>query len=348
MRILLTGHKGYIGTIMVPMLIKEGYDVVGLDSDLYRLCTFKGELIKVPELNMDIRDVNMEDLKGFDALIHLAGLSNDPLGNINPDLTREINHIGAVRLARLAKEAGVSRFLFASTCSIYGAAGEEYVDEESDFHPITPYGLSKILAEKDISKLADEDFCPSYLRNATAYGSSPRLRFDLVMNNLVAWASSTGKIYLKGDGSAWRPIVHIEDIARAFIVLLNTPKEKINNQSFNVGLTEENYRIKDLAEVVKAVVPESKVEYADGAKPDKRSYRVNFNKLKLNFPNFIPSWDARRGAEQLFEELKVYKVSQQDFEGPKFKRSEHIKYLMKKGYLEPSLRWNRAAADRIT
>jgi nucleoside-diphosphate-sugar epimerase len=346
MRVLVTGHKGYIGTVMVPILIAEGHEVVGLDSDLYKSCTFAEGVAEIPDITCDIRDVEKDDLIDCDAIIHLAGLSNDPLGNLDPEITMEINHIATVRLAELAKEAGISRFVFSSTCSVYGAAGKEIVDEESDFNPVTPYGKSKILAENGISRLADVDFCPTYMRSATAYGSSPRLRFDLVINNLVAWAASTGLIFLKGDGSAWRPVVHVEDIARAFISVLHAPKDKVHNQAFNVGITEENYRIKSLAEIVKTAVPNSRIDFADGAGPDKRSYRVNCNKLKCNFPGFKPLWNAKRGADQLYEVIQASKVNQQDFEGSKFNRSEHIKQLLKEGSLDPSLRWNKTAELR--
>ncbi|MFN2158571.1 MAG: NAD-dependent epimerase/dehydratase family protein [Anaerolineales bacterium] len=346
MRVLVTGHKGYIGTVMVPMLIEDGHKVIGLDSNLYGSCTFMEGLVDVPEMQIDIRDVQKEDLDRFDAIIHLAGLSNDPLGNLDPELTMEINYLSTVRLSEIAKEVGISRFLFSSTCSVYGAAGEQVVDEESDFNPVTPYGQSKALAEKGISKLAGEDFCPTFLRSATAYGSSPRLRFDLVINNLVAWAASTGVIYLKGDGSAWRPVVHVEDIARAFIAVLHASKEKVNNQAFNVGITQENYRIKTLADIVNVAVPGSRIEYADGAGPDKRSYRVNCNKLHHELPEFKPIWDARKGAEQLFDVIQASRISQKDFEGPKFNRSEHIKQLLQEGSLDQSLRWNKAAEIR--
>ncbi|MBC7172328.1 MAG: SDR family oxidoreductase, partial [Polyangiaceae bacterium] len=221
MRVLLTGHKGYIGTVLAPMLEAAGHEVHGLDSDIFERCTFGAPPREIPWTRKDIRDVELRDVEGFDAVIHLAGLSNDPLGDLDPALTYEINHHATVRLAELARRAGVHRFLFSSSCSNYGASdGESILDEESELRPVTPYGKAKALAEQDLAALADSRFCPVYLRNATAYGVSPRLRFDLVLNNLVAWAHTTGAVHLKSDGSAWRPLVHIEDISRAFLALL--------------------------------------------------------------------------------------------------------------------------------
>ncbi|HKJ31285.1 MAG TPA: SDR family oxidoreductase, partial [Balneolales bacterium] len=251
MKVLVTGHRGYIGTVLVPMLQNEGYVVVGLDSDLYRKCTFGEPLPSdVPSIIKDVRDVDEHDLEGFDAVLHLAGLSNDPLGDLNPELTKEINYRASVRLAELAKNAGVSRFVFSSSCSNYGAGGSDFLDETSELRPVTPYGESKVLVEKDVTELADDHFSPVFLRNATAYGASPRIRFDLVLNNLVAWAYTTGQVYLKSDGTPWRPIVHIEDISRAFLAALKAPKELIHNNTFNVGRTSENYRIREIAEIV--------------------------------------------------------------------------------------------------
>ncbi|HEX5949811.1 MAG TPA: SDR family oxidoreductase, partial [Actinomycetota bacterium] len=234
MRILVTGHRGYIGTILVPMLLAEGHEVVGLDSDLYQRCTFGDPPADVTAIRKDVRDVEPSDLEGYDAVVHLAGLSNDPLGDLNPTLTYDINHEGSVRLAILAKQAAVPRFVFSSSCSNYGAAGDEILTEESPFRPVTPYGVSKVRVEQDVSQLADERFSPTFLRNATAYGVSPRLRFDLVLNNLVAWAFTTGVVALKSDGTPWRPIVHVEDIAQAFIAVLHAPRERVHNQAFNV------------------------------------------------------------------------------------------------------------------
>jgi nucleoside-diphosphate-sugar epimerase len=269
----------------------------------------------------------------------LAALSNDPLGNLNPILTYEINHAASVRLAVLAKEVGVPRFLFSSSCSTYGAAGEDPVDEGADFHPVTPYGHSKVLVEQDVAKLADAHFSPTFLRNATAYGVSPRLRFDLVLNNLVAWALTTGCVYMKSDGTPWRPIVHIEDISRAFIAMLRAPREVIHKQAFNVGRTDENYQIRDLARIVQEVVPGCRVEYAKDAEPDKRSYQVNFGYIARTLPGFQPQWDARRGAQQLYNAYCQVGLRLEDFEGPRYKRIDHIQQLLSTGCLDTSLRW---------
>jgi nucleoside-diphosphate-sugar epimerase len=339
MKILVTGHNGYIGTVLVPMLILDGHGVAGFDSDLYRRCTFGEMPSKVPEIINDIRDIQLEDLKGFDAVFHLAALSNDPLGNLNPELTYEINYQASVRLAVLAKQVGVSRFIFSSSCSTYGAAGDQMLTEEAQFNPVTPYGRSKVLVEQEVADLADGNFSPTFLRNATAYGVSPRLRFDIVLNNLVAWAYTTGLVYLKSDGSPWRPIVHVEDISRAFITALNAPRDVIHNQAFNVGINEENYRIRELAEIVRDVVPGCRVEYAPDAEPDKRTYRVDFSKIHNMLPEFQPCWDARKGAQELYAAYQKYGVKLEEFEGPRYKRIDHIKQLMRDGYLDDSLRW---------
>lgn len=339
MRVLVTGHNGYIGTVLTPMLAAAGHDVVGLDSNLFGACQFGPWSEPIPSLRKDIRDVTREDVEGFDAVLHLAGLSNDPLGNLDPELTYEINHRASVRLAKLCKEAGVERFIFSSSCSNYGSAGDDFLTEESAFNPVTPYGKSKVMVEQDVAPLADDNFSPVFLRNATAYGVSPFLRFDLVLNNLTAWALATGRVYLKSDGTPWRPIVHIEDIARAFLAVLEAPREKVHNQAFNVGRTEDNYRMSELAEIVVETVPGSRVEYAPDAGPDKRNYRVDCSKIQRVLPEFKPQWDARRGARQLYEAYLQHGVSVEDFEGPRYKRIDHIKHLMAAGRLGADLRW---------
>jgi nucleoside-diphosphate-sugar epimerase len=340
MRVLVTGNNGYIGTVLTPMLLAQGHEVVGMDTNLFERCTF-GEHVRsdIHSINKDIRDVNETDVERFNAIIHLAGLSNDPLGDYRPELTESINHRAALRLAALAKAAGVERFLFASSCSNYGASGNEFLTEDAAFNPVTPYGQSKVNVERGLTGLADKNFSPVYLRASTAYGLSPRLRFDLVINNLTAWAYTTKQVYLKSDGTPWRPVVHIEDIARAYIAALHAPREVIHNQAFNVGTTAENYQIRELAEIVRDIVPGCQIEFAPDAGPDKRCYRVDCNKIAHNLPEYKPQWTARRGVEELYEAFCKTRLTLDDFEGARYKRIDHIKQLIADGALSESLHW---------
>lgn len=344
MKVLVTGSRGYIGSKLVPMLIEQGHDVRGWDSDLFRACTFVGELADVPTIVKDVRDAEAEDLQGLDAIIHLAGLSNDPLGDYQPSLTDEINHQASARIATLAKQVGVKRFLFASSCSNYGASGDNFLAEDAAFNPVTPYGESKVHVEQTVSKLADESFSPVFLRASTAYGITPRIRFDLVLNNLTAWAFTTGRVYLKSDGSPWRPIVHVEDIARAYIAALEAPRDDVHNKAFNVGSTTENYQISELAEIVAEVVPNSRVEYAPDAGPDKRCYRVDCNLIARSLHGFKPQWTARRGVEELYQTYKKVGLTLEEFEGERFMRIAHIKKLIRENKLDSNLRWQKSLA----
>ena len=338
MRVLVTGHKGYIGTVLTPMLTAAGHDVHGLDSDLFRRCTYGAMPSEVPETIKDVRDVELDDVRGFDAVLHLAGLSNDPLGDLDPELTYAINHGASVRLAELCKEAGVERFVFSSSCSNYGAGSDELLTEEGTLNPVTPYGRSKVMVERDVSPLASEAFTPVYLRNATAYGISPRLRFDLVLNNLTAWAHCTGQVRLKSDGSAWRPLVHIEDISRAFLAVVSAPAEDVRDRAFNVGVPGENFRIREIAELVEGTVPGSTLTVADGASADVRNYRVDCTLLPRIVPSYRPEWTVARGARELFDGYRRVAVTLEEFEGQRYKRVDHIRKLVQEGAVDEDLR----------
>ena len=340
MKVLVTGHRGYIGSILVPMLQEAGHDVTGLDIGLFADGILGSPPDEIKSLDVDVRDVTVDQLREFDAVLHLAAISNDPVGDLNPEVTYEINYDASVRLAELSKQAGVSRFLFASSCSLYGAAAElDVLDEQAPFDPITPYGSSKVMVEKEVSKLADDKFCPTYLRCATAYGFSPRLRADIVVNNLVGYAFLDGEVRMKSDGSPWRPLVHIEDISRAYLAILHAPLELVHNQAFNVGRTTENYQIRQVAEMVQEAVPGSTFEMSKGAEPDTRCYRVDCSKLEQTLPEYRPCWTVKRGIAELHDAYKKFGLEKAHFTGPAHVRMRKIQALQATGRLTDSLRW---------
>ena len=340
MRVLVTGHTGFIGAIMVPMLQRAGHDVVGMDNGFYDNCAFLGSMAKVPAIRKDIRDATRSDLDGFDAVVHLAALSNDPLGDFDPELTYDINHRATTGLATHARAAKVRRFVFSSSCSNYGASGGDgLLDESAAFNPVTAYGISKVRAEKDLLELATDEFSPVLLRSATAYGASPRLRCDIVLNNLTAWAVATGKVLIKSDGTPWRPIVHVEDICRAFLAALEAPRATVHAQAFNVGRPEENYRIRELAEIVRETVPGCTIEFAGGAAPDTRNYRVDTSKIARALPSYKPQWTARKGAQQLYEQFREARITLEDIEGWRYRRVGQLRKLLEGGRLGADLRW---------
>jgi nucleoside-diphosphate-sugar epimerase len=339
MRVLVTGHDGYIGRVLVPLFEGAGHDIVGLDSFLFEGCALGPEPPEIPAIPTDLRDLDAAALRGFDAVVHLAAISNDPLGDLDPRITYAVNHEASVALARAAKDAGVTRFLFSSSCSLYGASGgDAMLGEDAAFNPVTPYGESKVLVERDVSALADDRFSPTFLRNATAYGFSPRLRADIVVNNLVGHAFTSGIVLIKSDGTPWRPLVHVQDIARAFLATLEAPREAVHDEAFNVGRNEENYRIREVAEMVAEGVVGSRVTFAKGAEPDLRTYRVDFSKLPAAVPAFRPRWTVRGGIEQIARAYREHGLTAEAFLGTRFTRLDRINERLREGTLDESLR----------
>jgi nucleoside-diphosphate-sugar epimerase len=344
MKILLTGHHGYIGAVTGPLLRAAGHELTGLDTFFYEGCDLREDADGLPALRLDLRDADSAALAGYDAVVHFAALSNDPLGDISPELTKEINFEATLRLAHAAKQAGVARFVLSSSCSMYGTATpENAADEQAPLKPLTAYAESKVLSEQALAELADSDFSPVFMRNATAYGVSPRLRVDLVLNNLVGWAFTTGKVRIMSDGTPWRPLVHVEDIARATLAVLEAPREVVHGEAFNVGRDEENYQVRDLAEIVQETVGDCEIEYAGSGDPDPRSYRVDFGRFARAFPKAGLRWTARDGAQEVLDAYREVNLTREQFESDRYIRLKRLRRLLDAGKLDAELRWRGAA-----
>ncbi len=342
-RILVTGHNGFIGPLLVNLLLEKGYDVTGLDTGYYgpecALYEIARKAGNFNEIERDVRDVTAADLEGFDAVCHLAALSNDTLGKLDPELTYDINYRSSVRMAKLAKQVGVRKFIYSSSCSLYGKAGDEALTETAEFNPITAYAKSKVRTEEELMPMGDDNFCVTSLRNSTAYGISPRLRLDLVVNDLVGWAVVTEQIKILSDGTPWRPLVHAEDIGRAFAAVIEAPAANVNKQAFNVGIDSENFQVRDIARMVGEIIPGCEVVITGEHGSDSRSYRVNFGKIKKMLPEFKPQWDLRKGIEQVYEAYQRYKMTDEKFKGRYFVRLRQIQYLMDSGKINDELYW---------
>jgi len=337
--VLLTGHMGYLGAVMAPYLLEQGYDVVGLDTGYFEDCNLVPDPVSIPTIRKDIRDLHPDDVKNFYAIVHLAALSNDPIGNLDEGWTEEINHESSVRLAELAREANVRRFLFSSSCIMYGMSSTALVDETSPLDPQTEYARSKVKSEEAIRELATDDFSPTYLRNGTVYGVSPHMRFDTVLNDLVGQAFTTGEVVVFSDGKPWRPVLHVEDIARTFHAVLDAPIEDIHNEAFNNGADHLNHQVFELAEMAASVVPGAKLEVRGESSADQRTYKADFGKFARTFPDFEFTWNARTGAQQLADAFSEVGLTHEMFRDAKFTRLKWLNHLLDSGRLSSDLRW---------